>query len=211
MGRPEYGNWVVNQREGKGKFTWYNGNTYEGDWKAGKRTGIGVFTWINGDVYSGDWVESEMTGTGKLIWCNNNTYVGLWKEGEKTVGELVEAISKRTVKVILNDDILHLEYLHDQIQEILAEEKCTYSFTGSSYYFQYLLKAPHKDGRTRGICLTCYSTCYVPNNLNLMEPVKKVFGGNFFCDCGAGKFEKPCLVMDRRSQRDFDDSVMKLS
>lgn len=33
-----------------------NGNKYDGEFKEGRYDGKGVFTWANGDYYDGDWV-----------------------------------------------------------------------------------------------------------------------------------------------------------
>lgn len=67
----------------------------------------------------------------------------------------------------------------------------------------------HKDGRTRGVCVACmqkyvdgwadvhlgYEKCVPANKITLLEPIKRVFGGNFFCDCGGGFLDNPCACI----------------
>lgn len=45
------GNWVNNQANGKGKFTYNNRDVYEGNWKNGKANGYGIFTHHSGSRY----------------------------------------------------------------------------------------------------------------------------------------------------------------
>ena len=57
----EYGNGDVYRgdvnedgtREGKGVYTWLNGERYEGEWRGGVQHGQGVKTWASGDKYDG--------------------------------------------------------------------------------------------------------------------------------------------------------------
>jgi hypothetical protein len=37
--------------QGKGKYTWKNGNIYEGTFVADKMNGYGKLTFANGDIY----------------------------------------------------------------------------------------------------------------------------------------------------------------
>ena len=38
------GNWMADKRNGVGKYTYVNGDTYEGDWENNLRHGHGVYT-----------------------------------------------------------------------------------------------------------------------------------------------------------------------
>jgi hypothetical protein len=38
------------------------------------------------------------------------------------------------------------------------------------------------------------------HKIELLEPVKRVFGGNFFCDCGGGFLDNPCLCIPKKSK-----------
>jgi len=75
-------------RHGQGTFTWAaDGNTYEGEWKLNQRDGRGKETSANGDSYDGEFVKNERHGRGKFTWAaDGNTYDGFWNsnnwEGE---------------------------------------------------------------------------------------------------------------------------------
>jgi len=51
-------------KEGFGKDTFANGDTYEGDYKRGKPDGIGIYTWANGSQYEGPFVNGVKHGSG---------------------------------------------------------------------------------------------------------------------------------------------------
>ncbi|HEX2964585.1 MAG TPA: hypothetical protein VHO84_02310 [Syntrophorhabdaceae bacterium] len=70
--------------DGKGAYTWANGNKYEGDYVDGKRTGKGSFSWANGDKYIGDFVDGKRTGKGIYTWANGNKYEGDFVDGKGT-------------------------------------------------------------------------------------------------------------------------------
>lgn len=78
------GDLVFGSPEGKGTFTWDNGDFYTGSWKNGRRTGKGKIVWANGDVYEGDFLNDERTGKGKCIWKSGDRYEGDFVNGERT-------------------------------------------------------------------------------------------------------------------------------
>ncbi len=39
------------RREGRGNFSWADGQSYEGQWVGGRREGEGFFAWNNGERY----------------------------------------------------------------------------------------------------------------------------------------------------------------
>lgn len=65
---------------GQGVLQWYlNGNAngrYEGEYRDGKENGKGVYTWKNGDRYEGDWVDGKSNGKGVKTWKNGDRYEG---------------------------------------------------------------------------------------------------------------------------------------
>ena len=77
-------------QNGKGTYTWDNGDTYEGDWVDGDRTGKGKSTFANGDTYEGDWVDGYRAGKGKSTWANGDI-----EEGYYLDGVLVETLAER--------------------------------------------------------------------------------------------------------------------
>ena len=78
------GDFVQDKRTGKGKLSWSNGDVYVGDFVEGKRSGKGKYTWKDGDVYEGDFVDGKRSGKGKLSWSNGDVYVGDFVEGKRT-------------------------------------------------------------------------------------------------------------------------------
>ena len=52
--------------DGRGVFTWKNGDQYSGQWKAGAKDGQGAFHWGNGDSWEGIFRNDQQTDNGKL-------------------------------------------------------------------------------------------------------------------------------------------------
>eukprot|EP01126_Amoeba_proteus_P023481 TRINITY_DN2359_c0_g1_i9.p1 TRINITY_DN2359_c0_g1~~TRINITY_DN2359_c0_g1_i9.p1 ORF type:complete len:240 (-),score=49.38 TRINITY_DN2359_c0_g1_i9:37-756(-) len=75
--------WKSDVFQGKGKFTWEDGDYYEGDFEGGIQHGKGTFFWKDGDKYEGDFLNSNMTGKGIFTWATGNVYQGEFMEGEK--------------------------------------------------------------------------------------------------------------------------------
>jgi len=189
------GDWISGSREGLGILVWVNGERYEGEWKNDERTGQGAFIWNNGDIYEGEWKFSAQDGKGRLVWGNGNVFEGLWKDGNKFDGTFFEKPSKRTFHRQQEEENLKvdLQYLHPDIARALQKNQCSYSVTGLDCYFQYLYKTKDNDERTHGVCLSCKEHCLPYTETKLI--VKSMFyGGNFFCDCGAGNLDKKCRV-----------------
>lgn len=42
-----------NKRNGRGKYTWSNGDTYDGEWKNNQPNGEGILILTNGTKYKG--------------------------------------------------------------------------------------------------------------------------------------------------------------
>ncbi|CAE7766525.1 PIP5K1 [Symbiodinium microadriaticum] len=78
------GQWVHDQRHGKGKQTWQDGRAYEGNFKQGKFHGKGRMEWHTPKglmLYDGEYFEDLKHGHGKYIWPDGRMYEGGWKEG----------------------------------------------------------------------------------------------------------------------------------
>jgi S1-C subfamily serine protease len=100
-----YGNFINNQRQGKGMFVYNNGDVfkgyyidglwngsgsfywgfendslfghyYSGQFINGNRTGTGLYFWPNGDIYEGNFVNGVSTGKGEIYWTNGSYYIG---------------------------------------------------------------------------------------------------------------------------------------
>ena len=90
---------------GKGKYTFANGDTYEGDFVKGKQQGLGKYIFKNGHIYTGqfaagtfngkgklerdlfetlegDFVNGKMEGQGTESTALGDVYIGQWKNGK---------------------------------------------------------------------------------------------------------------------------------
>lgn len=64
--RKEYaGQWKDDRREGKGRLTWNNGDSFDGEWKNDMRNGNGTYTWADGFSIKGIWSNDKRIGTRK--------------------------------------------------------------------------------------------------------------------------------------------------
>ena len=77
-----------NCENGKGKYRWSSGSSYEGEFKDGYRHGRGKYQWDDGDIYEGNWVKGEQDGRGTLTFYENA--VSLRIEGKWSNGILIE-------------------------------------------------------------------------------------------------------------------------
>lgn len=50
---------LIINKEGKGKFVWADGKTYDGEWKDGKQHGIGNYYGGSGDTKKGEWKNGK--------------------------------------------------------------------------------------------------------------------------------------------------------
>lgn len=72
------GYWIENKKEGKGTFTYANGEKYVGEWKKDLQDGYGIYTWPNGDKYDGGWLNNSKSGKGTFTYKNGDKFVGEW-------------------------------------------------------------------------------------------------------------------------------------
>ena len=86
-----YGDYVDNQRTGKGIYIWANGDRYEGEFYEGMRDGRGKYIWANGDRYEGDYMENQRDGEGTYIWANGDRFQGEFYEGKRGEGKVTRA------------------------------------------------------------------------------------------------------------------------
>jgi hypothetical protein len=93
----------MGKRSGFGSF-FYNaddelsGDWYQGDYLNDQRSGRGTYYWLNGDVYSGDWFENQRTGFGSFYYNNGDRYEGGFYNGSKNgYGTYFHADSKHSL------------------------------------------------------------------------------------------------------------------
>ena len=66
------GCWADDQRCGKGKFYYVNGDIYDGEWRAHVRHGLGSYTYADtASCYVGMWKDGRRDGQGELIHANH--------------------------------------------------------------------------------------------------------------------------------------------
>ena len=77
------GYWKNNKMEGKGVYYFKDGDKYDGDWVGGKKEGQGIYYFSNGTKYEGNWVQSKMEGKGIFYYNNGDKYDGEWKDNKR--------------------------------------------------------------------------------------------------------------------------------
>lgn len=81
------GQWVDDQRDGKGRQVWTDGRTYDGQFHVGKFHGRGRMEWHMKDglmVYEGEYMEDMKHGNGRYAWPDNRVYDGQWYRGQRS-------------------------------------------------------------------------------------------------------------------------------
>ena len=68
--------------EGKGKFYYKNGDTYDGFWKNGAKEGKGIYIYKSGDLYEGDFKNDEFEGKGIIYYDDGDIYDGYFSKGK---------------------------------------------------------------------------------------------------------------------------------
>lgn len=69
--------------DGKGRYIWPDGRSYEGEYKRDKKEGYGIFSWADGRKYEGEWLKGKQHGTG-CYTANGQTKKGKWEHGRRT-------------------------------------------------------------------------------------------------------------------------------
>ena len=73
-----------NKRDGKGKFTYENGDYFIGNWHKGLRNGKGKLYNKNGSlIFEGNFVNDQMEGNGKYIYPTGEYYIGEWLDNRE--------------------------------------------------------------------------------------------------------------------------------
>ena len=68
------GEWVDNQRQGRGTMTLIDGSIYEGYWLNDKKNGFGRYIHVDGDFYLGYWRDDKMDGMGTYTHYDGAEY-----------------------------------------------------------------------------------------------------------------------------------------
>lgn len=70
-----------NKRQGRGTYTWNNGDKYVGEWYAGKKHGAGEYFYSSGNKkhYVGNWHKDQICGNGTLTYSDGAKYIGSFR------------------------------------------------------------------------------------------------------------------------------------
>ncbi|MCK0130477.1 hypothetical protein MWU59_03085 [Flavobacteriaceae bacterium F08102] len=77
------GHWSNGLRDGKGTYTWNNGDVYTGSWSKDKRHGYGEYVWHDGSKYHGNYSYGVRSGYGIYYYTNGTRYEGTWQNNLK--------------------------------------------------------------------------------------------------------------------------------
>ena len=77
------GEYRDDKRHGRGVFDWATGDRYEGEFRENRRDGRGVLTTTTGSRYDGEWRDGEQNGVGILTYADGARYAGEWRNGEQ--------------------------------------------------------------------------------------------------------------------------------
>jgi hypothetical protein len=72
------GTFVNDRLNGFGKCTYAGGNRYEGEWRDNRRQGAGTFTYADGTKCEGTWRDDGLNGFGKCQYRSGNRYEGMF-------------------------------------------------------------------------------------------------------------------------------------
>lgn len=94
-----------NERDGAGKASLPNGDTYEGSYSKGKRHGEGTYTFTSGAQYVGNYVFGKKEGYGEFHYPDKSRYEGTWSN---------DARHGNGIFYYVNGDRYEGEWLHNK-------------------------------------------------------------------------------------------------
>lgn len=114
------GQWIKDNRTGKGICSFSDKSTYEGSFYNGKFHGNGKFTWNTGNIYIGDWFYGKMEGEGEFKHFDGHILKGKFKNNY-----YVDEDRFSNTKIFLNpfDDISVLDNKREKIRQNLKNDK----------------------------------------------------------------------------------------
>lgn len=80
------GKFENNKKNGKGEYTFSEENKelkeYNGDFLDDNRHGKGILLFKNKNTYEGEFIENKIQGHGEFIWAHDgSSYTGYWENG----------------------------------------------------------------------------------------------------------------------------------
>lgn len=140
---------MFSKKEGKGKYTWADGSTYNGDWVDNKIKGVGTYLWKDGRKCYGEWLDNDMSGYGIFIyqdgvryegqflldkkegfgiykWTDGRIYEGWWYKGKQHgVGSYFDPV-KKSLRYGLWENGKRVKWYDSQQQKDIEEKKLDY-------------------------------------------------------------------------------------
>jgi hypothetical protein len=109
----------------RGNVEYSNGWSFVGTFRAGERNGLGKLTSPDGNTWIGSWRDGKRTNEiGRLKLEDGETYRGVWKDGEPfvrtTVLERARAQNRRTA--LLSSPRFRFNRPYDNIESIIVEK-----------------------------------------------------------------------------------------
>lgn len=78
------GDWLYDQPEGHGTYTWASGNKYTGEWKSGNMHGYGTYEYNCGCKHKGYFKSDKKYGVGTYYFCKGRGQrVGYWENDKR--------------------------------------------------------------------------------------------------------------------------------
>lgn len=128
------GFWLRDRLNGKGKYQWASGASYEGDFVGHERHGTGTYTYSPEEKYTGDWVHGKMSGKGvyisthckfegeyrdnkrhglgKYTFKNGDVYIGSWVDGKRHgCGRYINSFGRVEEVEYKNDRLVFFSWL----------------------------------------------------------------------------------------------------
>lgn len=108
-----------NCANGKGKYIYPNGDTYEGNFVNGKKDGQGTLAFPSGNVYIGQFANNVFNGKGIYKFADGEIYDGNWVDNKRS----------GKGKTTFDGDIYEGDYVNGK-----KEGRGTYTFKDGDYY-----------------------------------------------------------------------------
>jgi hypothetical protein len=89
------GDWINDQFNGIGKRFFFDGSYYFGEFKNDRRNGLGIQYWKNGTKYVGEFKKDLLAGSGYIIKENKIGLSGIWVNGSLTSSQEYKIVKKR--------------------------------------------------------------------------------------------------------------------
>ena len=134
------GEWVDNNMDGMGVYTWADGRCYIGEYMDDKKHGYGIYKWADGRLYLGQWVRGKQNGLGIYKTQDTNFKYGLWEDGKR-----IEWFDEQTIHEIkTGEKDYRMYFTRKENQE--SNNYISQSFDKPEYFDQKLAEISERLG-----------------------------------------------------------------